>query len=129
MNERNLPVADDALESLKHVSANEIAQAVEQHKPLTAEQRAYGDVNHDGVVDEEDVEVLAKAELALANKISGAIVGMEALTQDEQEVADRNHDGHINLTDSYRLADDARAARSAEARIKRAKTGKLQPPQ
>ena len=119
---------EDALESLKHVSANEIAKAVESHAPLTAEQRQYGDVNHDGQIDENDIEALASAELALANKISGAIVGMEQLTADEQAVADRNHDGHINLTDSYRLANDAREARGAEARIKRAKTGDLKLP-
>lgn len=122
-------MADDVLESLKHVSASEIAHAIEDHKPLSAEQQQYGDVNHDGKIDEDDVEALATAELKLANKISGAIVGMEPLNADEQAIADRNHDGHINLTDSYRLANDAREARSVEARIKRAKTGELHPPQ
>lgn len=121
-------MSDEALEALKHVSASEIAHALEDNKPLTAKQLAYADLNHDGKVDEDDVEVLAARELALANKISGAIVGMEALDADEIAVADRNRDGNINLTDSYRLANDAREARQVEGRIKRAKTGKLQLP-
>lgn len=122
-------MVDDAIESLKHVSASELAHALEDHKPLTADQAAYADVNHDGKIDEDDIEALAAAEIKLANKISGAIVGMEGLSQDEQAIADRNHDGHINLTDSYRLANDAREARAIEGRLKRAKTGELKPPQ
>ncbi len=121
-------MSEDVIESLKHVSAAEIAHAVEDHKPLTAEQLQFGDVNHDGKIDVDDIEALAAAELALANKISGVIVGMGHLEHDEEEIADRNHDGHINLTDSYRLADDARDARAVEGRLKRAKTGELHPP-
>ncbi|MDB5098961.1 MAG: Dockerin type domain [Cyanobacteria bacterium RYN_339] len=121
-------MGDDVLENLKHVSAKQIADAIEGKQTLDGAQLQAADVNHDGKIDVEDVEALAKRELELANKISGAIVGMEALTEEEKAVTDVNHDGHINLTDSYRLADDARAARGAAARMKRGGTGELKLP-
>jgi hypothetical protein len=112
---------------MAQVSAKEIADAVEKNAALPAHKRAAADVNNDGQIDEKDVELLADAQVKLANKISGAIIGMEALTDEEKKAAERNQDGHVNLTDSYRLADDARAAKGAAARIKRSKTGKLGP--
>jgi hypothetical protein len=123
-----MAMGDDVLENLKHVSAKQLADAIEGKQALAADQLQAADVNHDGKIDVDDVEALAKRELELANKISGAIVGMEALTDAEKEVTDVNHDGHINLTDSYRLADDARAARGAAARLKRGGTGELKLP-
>lgn len=121
-------MGDSIYDKMAKVSAKEIAEAVEKGASLSAEKRAAADVNNDGQVDEADVEILAEAQVKLANKISGAIVGMESLTDEEKKAAERNQDGHVNLTDSYRLADDARAAKGAAARIKRAKTGKLTPP-
>jgi len=121
-------MGDDVLENLKHVSAKQLADAIEGKQSLAADQLGAADVNHDGKIDLDDVEALAKRELELANKISGAIVGMDPLTEAEKAVTDVNHDGHINLTDSYRLADDARAARGAAARLKRGGTGELKLP-
>lgn len=118
---------DSIYDKMNQVSAKEIADAVEKNAALPAHKRAAADVNNDGQIDEKDVELLADAQLKLANKISGAIVGMETLTDEEKKAAERNQDGHVNLTDSYRLADDARAAKGAAARIKRSKTGKLGP--
>lgn len=112
---------------MANVSAKEIAEALEKGQKLTPEQLAAADVDGDGDVDEQDIVIMADAQMRLANKISGAIVGMESLSEEEKLAAERNNDGHINLTDSYRLQDDARQAKAAAARIKRAKTGKLPP--
>ncbi len=120
-------MSDSIYDKMGKVSAKEIADAVEKNAALPAHKRAAADVNNDGQIDEKDVELLADAQLKLANKISGAIIGMETLTDEEKKAAERNQDGHVNLTDSYRLADDARAAKGAAARIKRSKTGKLGP--
>ena len=122
-------MGDNIYDKMSQVSAKEIADAIEKDAALPAHKRAAADVNNDGQIDETDVELLAEAQVKLANKISGAIVGMETLSDDEKKAAERNQDGFVNLTDSYRLADDARAAKGAAARIKRAKTGKLTPPQ
>lgn len=121
-------MTDSIYDKMAKVSAKEVADAIEKNAPLDASKRAAADVNNDGQIDETDVVLLADAQMKLANKISGAIVGMEELTSDEKKAAERNQDGFVNLTDSYRLTDDARAAKGAAARIKRAKTGKLDNP-
>ncbi|MEB3329527.1 MAG: hypothetical protein VKQ33_09880 [Candidatus Sericytochromatia bacterium] len=118
-------MSDSIYDKLAHVSAAEIAEALSGQEILTPEQRAAADMNADGRIDVQDVEVAARTQLDLANKISGAIVGMEPLTEDEKLAAERNGDGHINLTDSHRLADDSRAARRMAAELKRRGTGPL----
>ncbi|MFP5503617.1 MAG: hypothetical protein ACLGIN_14095 [Candidatus Sericytochromatia bacterium] len=117
-------MGDSIYEKMKKVSAKEIADAVEGKANLSPNQAAAADVNGDGQLDDKDIEMMAEAQLKLANKISGAIIGMEELTPEEKAVAERNGDGYINLTDGQRLADDARKARMAAAKIKRG-TGKL----
>lgn len=111
-------MADSIYDKLSQVSAKEVAASL-TGGALSPEQAAAADVDGDGDVDSRDVELLADAQLKLANKISGAIVGMEGLTDAEQRVADRNGDGYANLTDSQRLADDAREAKRAAARHQR----------
>jgi hypothetical protein len=118
-------VSDSIYDKMKQVSAKEIADAIDNKNQLSVNQKAAADVNGDGRIDESDVEMLAEAQLQLANKISGVIVGMGELTPEERAVAERNGDGYVNLTDGQRLADDARKAKLAAARIKRAKTGEL----
>jgi hypothetical protein len=112
-------MSDPLFQHLIHVSAQEIGEALEGKSQLTPSQWANADVNGDGKVDEQDVELMAQAEIRLADKISGAIVGMEPLSDEEKLVADRNGDGFYNLSDSFRLADDARKARQAISRLKR----------
>lgn len=114
-------------EKLTEVTAHEVAQSLEANRPLPDGKYQAADVNGDGQIDTQDVELLAEAQVKLANKISGAIVGMEPLSDLERQTAERNGDGYINLTDAHRLADDARAARRAAGRIKRAATGELPP--
>ncbi|MEB3196533.1 MAG: hypothetical protein VKP62_04950 [Candidatus Sericytochromatia bacterium] len=120
-------MSDGIYDKLAQVSAREIADALAQGQALPPDKRAAADINQDGQVDTEDVEMAAAAQLDLANKISGAIVGMEPLSEAEARAAERNQDGHINLTDSYRLADDSRDARRKAAQLKRNHTGPLPP--
>lgn len=120
-------MGDPIYEKLGEVTAREVAESLETAQPLPEEKRLAADVNADGRIDTEDVELLASAQLKLANKISGAIVGMEPLSDLEKQAAERNGDGFINLTDAHRLADNAREARRAAGRIKRAATGELPP--
>lgn len=118
-------MSDSIYDKMKKVSAKDIADAIDNKGQLSVSQKAAADVNGDGRIDENDVELLADAQLKLANKISGVIVGMGELTPEERAVAERNGDGHVNLTDGQRLADDARKAKMTAARIKRSKTGEL----
>jgi acyl-homoserine lactone acylase PvdQ len=111
-------VGDSIHKKMKQVSAKEIADAVAGKANLSPAQRAAADVDGDGKVDAKDVELMAQAQMKLANKISGAIIGMEQLTDEEKAVAERNGDGFVNLTDGQRLADDARSARTATAKLK-----------
>jgi hypothetical protein len=120
-------MGDPIYENLGEVTAREVAQSLETNKPLPDDKRQAADVNADGQIDTHDVELLAGAQIKLANKISGAIVGMEPLSELEKQAAERTGDGYINLTDAHRLADDAREARRAAGRIKRAATGELPP--
>jgi hypothetical protein len=114
-------MGDSIYDKMAKVSASEIAESLEGKTRLSAQQLAAADIDGDGKVDEKDVELLAQAQLKLANKISGAIIGMDELTAEEKKAGERNGDGHLNLTDGHRLADDARKARSATARLKNQK--------
>jgi hypothetical protein len=118
---------DSIYDKLGQITAREVAESLESQQPLPEIKHQAADANADGRIDTHDVELLAKAQLALANKISGAIVGMEPLSDEEKRAAERNGDGFVNLTDAHRLADDAREARRTAGRINRAKTGELPP--
>ena len=114
-------MGDSIYDKMAKVSASEIAESLEGKSRLTAQQLAAADIDGDGKVDEKDVELLAAAQIKLANKISGAIIGMDELSDEEKLAGERNGDGHLNLTDGYRLSDDARKARAATEKLKNQK--------
>lgn len=103
-------MGDSIYDSISKVTAKEVAEALEGHKQLTPEQMAAADVNHDGRVDDADVELLANAELEVAHKISRSVDHLTHLTPDEEHAADRDGDGIVNLMDAERLANDAHQA-------------------
>lgn len=111
-------MSDDIHDKLQSVTAGDVARAIAGEIVLPEDKMRAADANDDGTVDAVDVDLLSEAQIRLANKISGAIVGMEALSPEEQAIADRNGDGYTNLTDSYRLADDARAAKRTLGKLR-----------
>jgi hypothetical protein len=114
-------MSDGIHDKLQAVTASEVVRALAGEQALSEAKIQAADANDDGRIDVQDVEILSQAQIRLANKISGAIVGMEQLSPEEQAVADQNGDGYTNLTDSYRLADDARAAQRIIGKLRKQK--------